>query len=91
LAGPADPLCPQDFRDKASEIISNFALAAVNRRLGESCDHEPGSSGRRWRKERTGQPEGRHWNILRFALLDSLRLANWTTRLFKSISMRAVR
>ena len=27
---PADPLCPQAFRDKASKIISDFATAAVN-------------------------------------------------------------
>src|ERR1700723_1706763 len=38
---PADPLCPQDFRDKAAKIIFDFACtAANNKELGESCDQE---------------------------------------------------
>jgi len=77
---PADPLCPQDFRDKAAEIISNFARAAVNQKvLGESCDHET------WIKWQTlaqrGALDGRnqsHLNILRFSLLDFIAdFANW--------------
>lgn len=77
---PADPLCPQDFRDKASKLVSEFANAAVtNKTLGESCDHET------WIKwqvlTKTGGLDSRneaHWNILRFALLDFIAdFANW--------------
>jgi putative DNA methylase len=69
---PADPLCPQDFRDKASEIISNFALAAASQKeLGESCDYETWI---KWQAlaKRGGLDghNGAHWNILRSALLD---------------------
>ena len=77
---PADPLCPQVFRDKASEIISNFALAAVNQKeLGESCDHETWI---KWQAlAKRGGLDSRneaHWNILRFALLDFIAdFANW--------------
>ena len=77
---PADPLCPQDFRDKAAKIIFEFARAAVNKKeLGKSCDHET------WIKWQALAKEGgldsqneAHWNILRFALLDFIAdFANW--------------
>jgi adenine-specific DNA methylase len=77
---PADPLCPQAFRDKASEIISSFARAAVNKKeLGESCDHETWI---KWQAlAKSGGLDSRkqaHWNILRFALLDFIAdFANW--------------
>ena len=77
---PADPLCPQIFRDKASEIISNFARAAMNQKeLGESCDHETWI---KWQAlAKTGGLDSRneaHWNILRYALLDFIAdFANW--------------
>ena len=77
---PVDPLCPQVFRDKASEIISNFARAAVNKKeLGESCDHETWF---KWQAlAKTGGLDSHkevHWNILRFALLDFIAdFANW--------------
>ena len=77
---PADPLCPQDFRDKASKIISEFANAAVNQKeLGESCDHETWI---KWQAlAKRGGLDSRneaHWNILRFALLDFIAdFANW--------------
>jgi adenine-specific DNA methylase len=77
---PADPICPQSFRDKASEIISNFAQAAVNKKeLSESCDHETWA---KWQAlAKTGGLDSRkevHWNILRFALLDFIAdFANW--------------
>jgi adenine-specific DNA methylase len=77
---PADPLCPQVFRDKASEIISNFARAAANKKeLGESCDQETWI---KWQAlAKTGGLDSRkeaHWNILRFALLDFIAdFANW--------------
>jgi len=77
---PADLLCPQIFRDKASEIISNFALAAVNQKeLGESCDPETWVKWQALTKK--GALDSRkeaHWIVLRFALLDFIAdFANW--------------
>jgi len=77
---PADPLCPQSFRDKASKLITGFANAAVtDRALGESCDHETWV---KWQAlVKNGGLDGRkeaHWNVLRFALLDFIAdFANW--------------
>jgi putative DNA methylase len=77
---PVDPLCPQDFRDKASKLITDFAHAAVsNKAIGESCDHETWI---KWQSlARNGGLDGRvqaHWNVLRFALLDFIAdFANW--------------
>lgn len=77
---PADSLCPQDFRDKASKLISEFANAAVtNKTLGESCDPETWI---KWQAlAKTGGLDSRneaHWNVLRFALLDFIAdFANW--------------
>ncbi len=77
---PADPLCPQEFRDKASRLITEFANAAVtNRPLGESCDHQTWV---KWQAlVKNGGLDGRkeaHWNVLRFALLDFIAdFANW--------------
>jgi adenine-specific DNA methylase len=77
---PADPLCPQTFRDRATKIIFDFASAAVrSKELGESCDHET------WIKWQAMAQKGKldshneaHWNILRFALLDFIAdFANW--------------
>jgi adenine-specific DNA methylase len=77
---PADPLCPQEFRDKASQLITEFAKAAVtDRSLGESCDHETWV---KWQAlVKSGGLDGTkeaHWNVLRFALLDFIAdFANW--------------
>ena len=77
---PVDPLCPQDFRDKASKLITEFANAAVaDRTLGESCDRQTWT---KWQAVvKNGALDGRkeaHWNILRFALLDFIAdFANW--------------
>ncbi len=77
---PADPLCPQDFRDRASTIISGFAnTAARSRELGRKCDAET------WIKWQALSRKGglnskieSNWNILRFALLDFIAdFANW--------------
>lgn len=77
---PADPLCPQTFRDRATKIIFDFASVAVrSKELGESCDHES------WIKWQAMAQKGAldshneaHWNILRFALLDFIAdFANW--------------
>jgi putative DNA methylase len=77
---PADPLCPQEFRDKASKLITTFAnAAATNRALGESCDHQTWV---KWQAlAKTSGLDSRneaHWNVLRFALLDFIAdFANW--------------
>ena len=77
---PADPLCPQDFRDKAAKIIFDFARVAVNKKeLGESCDHETWV---KWQAlAKTAGLDSRneaHLNILRFALLDFIAdFADW--------------
>jgi adenine-specific DNA methylase len=77
---PADPLCPQAFRDKASRLITEFANAAVtDRALGESCDHQTWV---KWQAlVKSGGLDSRkeaHWNVLRFALLDFIAdFANW--------------
>jgi adenine-specific DNA methylase len=77
---PADPLCPQSFRDRASKIIFDFAkAAAASKELGGSCDTET------WIKWQALAKRGgldshneAHWNILRFALLDFIAdFANW--------------
>ena len=77
---PADPLCPQSFRDRASKIIYDFASAAAHsKELGESCDHETWI---KWqamaRNAALDSHNEAHWNILRFALLDFIAdFANW--------------
>jgi adenine-specific DNA methylase len=78
---PADPLCPQDFRDKAARLITDFAKkAGRNNELAKSCTPET------WAKWLSlAKPENRldptnepHLNILRFALLDFIAdFANW--------------
>jgi adenine-specific DNA methylase len=83
---PIDPLCPQEFRDKACQIINEFARKAVtNRSLGESCANEV------WVKWQAlvkgGGLDSRkeaHWSILRFALLDFIAdFANWDNSVIK--------
>lgn len=78
---PADPLCPQVFRDKATRLITDFAKqAARNNDLAKSCAPET------WAKwVGLAKPENRldptnasHLNLLRFALLDFIAdFANW--------------
>src|SRR5258708_147091 len=77
---PADPVCPHVFREKASRLITEFAIAAVtNRSLGETCDHE---TWLKWQAlVKIGGLDSRketHQNVLRFALLDFIAdFANW--------------
>src|ERR1019366_1816735 len=76
----ADPLCPQKFREIASQLISTFARkAAGDRDLAEPCSSES------WKKWQSITKAGgldssneAHWNVLRFALLDFIvDFANW--------------
>jgi putative DNA methylase len=78
---PADPLCPQVFREKAAQLITNFARQAItNNELAKSCSPDT------WAKWLSlTKPENQldltrdpHLNILRFALLDFIAdFANW--------------
>ncbi len=78
---PADPLCPQAFREKAAELITAFALNAIsNGKLADSCSQE---SMARWLTlakpgNRLDPTNPAHLNVLRFALLDFIAdFANW--------------
>jgi adenine-specific DNA methylase len=77
---PADPLCPQSFRDRASKIVYDFASAAAHsKELGASCDHETWIKWQAMARNGTLDSDNEaHWNILRFALLDFIAdFANW--------------
>lgn len=69
---PADPHCPQTFRDEASRLVNKFAQEAVtNKELAVHCSHE---SWTKWQSlSKSGGLDSTkevHWNVLRFALLD---------------------
>ncbi|MCI0388705.1 MAG: DUF1156 domain-containing protein [Acidobacteria bacterium] len=78
---PADQHCPQGFRKRAAELITDFACKAVSHsELAGSCAPET------WAKwQSLAKPENRldpakesHLNILRYALLDFIAdFANW--------------
>ena len=77
---PADPLCPQSFRDRAAELIFRFATAAAsNKELGESCDHETWIKWQAMAKHSALDSRNEaQLNLLRFALLDFIAdFANW--------------
>jgi putative DNA methylase len=83
---PADPLCPQDFRDEAAAIITAFADKVVGKskisgtKLLDTCSAE---SIARWEAiVNSGialdPKDEAHQNVLRFALLDFIAdFANW--------------
>jgi putative DNA methylase len=77
---PADPHCPQIFRDEASRLISEFARKAVtDKELAAHCSRE---SWNKWQKLANSggldSTKESHWNVLRFALLDFIAdFANW--------------
>lgn len=78
---PADPLCPQKFRDDACRLINGFATkAASDKVLAQRCSHDA------WKKwQALAKTDGgldalkeTHWNVLRFALLDFIAdFADW--------------
>ena len=88
---PADKLCPQDFRDRACDAITEFAKAAVSdKKLSKMCSEESWGTwnaisklqGTSATAKATGEgldpkkPE--HWNVLRNALLDFIAdFARW--------------
>jgi adenine-specific DNA methylase len=77
---PADPLCPQRFREEACRLINEFAQKAVaERELGTTCDP---ATWLRWQSlVRNGGLDPRnqaHHNVLRYGLLDFIAdFANW--------------
>ena len=78
---PADPLCPQRFREDGCRLINNFAAKAVSDKgLSQHCSHE---AWKKWQKlARPGcgldAEKEAHWNVLRFALLDFIAdFADW--------------
>ncbi len=77
---PADPLCPQKFRDEASRLMNEFARkAATDKELAANCSHE---NWEKWQKIANSggldSTKNAHWNVLRFALLDFIAdFANW--------------
>jgi adenine-specific DNA methylase len=78
---PADPLCPQKFRDDACRLVNEFATkAASDKALAESCSHDSWKKWQALAKTECGLDARReaHWNVLRFALLDFIAdFANW--------------
>ncbi len=77
---PADPLCPQIFRDKAAELITSFATKAATSKLMETCSQE---SMKRWINACRTSPMSfltteTELVTLRDALLDFIAdFANW--------------
>ncbi len=78
---PADPLCPQAFRDAAAKIITDFARkAATTGRLMDTCSKDSFSRWETLAKQAKvlDTQDDTHLNILRFALLDFIAdFANW--------------
>ncbi len=69
---PADPLCPQRFRDDASRIINGFARkAAADKELAEHCSEYTWGKWQTLTKNGGLDPKNEdHWNVLRNVLLD---------------------
>lgn len=78
---PADPLCPQEFRNKAAEIITKFAKkAAMEKELVNHCSSENWS---KWKalikpENQLDTNNSQHLITLRCLLLDFIAdFANW--------------
>jgi len=69
---PADPLCPQRFRDDACRLINDLARkAAADKELAEHCSEEAWGKWQALTKNGGLDPKNEdHWNVLRNALLD---------------------
>jgi ribA/ribD-fused uncharacterized protein len=83
---PADPLCPQAFRDAATRIITEFARKACGQgKIGTPNLSATCSEGSRQRWDVLAKPgqgldakDDAHLNVLRFALLDFVAdFADW--------------
>jgi len=78
---PADELCPPEFREKASQIIIEFAKKVTSSKdLTKTCDHEIWS---KWQSlvnssDSLDPNNPSHMNVVRFSLLDFIAdFANW--------------
>ncbi len=78
---PADPLCPQKFRDDACRLINEFANKAVSdKALAQGCAQDTWKKWQALSKVGGGLDSKKeaHWNVLRFALLDFIAdFADW--------------
>jgi adenine-specific DNA methylase len=77
---PADPLCPQRFRDDACQLINDFARkAAIDKDLAEHCSEEVWGKWQTIARNGGLNPQNEdHWNVLRNALLDFIAdFSNW--------------
>lgn len=76
---PADELCPQEFRDIAAKLITDFAKKAVTEKaLMEHCSEENWMKWKALSKQNLDTRKESHLNILRNALLDFIAdFANW--------------
>lgn len=84
---PADPLCPQSFRDAAARWLVEFAGRVFPKKINEEGeqlqDTASPESLARWEVFATNEPQldphdHAHQNVLRFALLDFIAdFANW--------------
>lgn len=83
---PADPQCPQVFRDMAADLITTFAKKAATSKLMETCSKD---SMKRWMQIGRASPishptSGNDLIILRNALLDFISdFANWDNSIVK--------
>jgi putative DNA methylase len=64
---PADPLCPQTFRDASSRLMNEFARkAATDKELAAHCSHE---NWEKWQKLTSSggldSNKKEHWNVIR--------------------------
>jgi adenine-specific DNA methylase len=78
---PADPLCPQKFREDACRIINTFAANVTSdKSLSQRVSHETWKKWQVLSKAGSGLDPQReaHWNVLRFSLLDFIAdFADW--------------
>jgi adenine-specific DNA methylase len=77
---PADPLCPQRFRDDASHLINEFAKrATTDRGFAKHCSPENWVKWQTLARNGGLDPKNKdHWNVLRITLLDFIAdFANW--------------
>ena len=91
---PADPLCPQSFREKAARLITDFAKkrTAMNLRIAANPKH--GQNGAVWPRPRTGLTRQKSPTLISCALRSSTSLPTSRTGTiprFPSISRPAVR
>ena len=82
---PADPLCPQEFRDDACQVINDFARkASADKELAEHCSQEVWAKWQTLSKTGGLDPKNEdHWNVLRNALLDFIAdFSDWDNSTF---------